>query len=102
MKAVIFDLDDTLYPEIEYVKSGFEIVANYLVSKYGFKKKDLIKRMLTILDKQGRGRIFNILLEDLGIYSQDMVMLLVYLYRSHNPTIGLFKDVLPTSVPRLS
>ena len=24
MKAVLFDLDNTLYPEIDFVKSGFE------------------------------------------------------------------------------
>lgn len=27
IKAVIFDLDDTLCPEIEYVKSGFRKIA---------------------------------------------------------------------------
>ena len=26
-RIVVFDLDDTLYPEIEYVRSGFRAVA---------------------------------------------------------------------------
>ena len=30
-KAVIFDLDDTLYPEIDYVISGFRVTANYIL-----------------------------------------------------------------------
>lgn len=30
LKAVIFDLDDTLYSEKEYVKSGYKAVADIL------------------------------------------------------------------------
>ena len=30
IKGVIFDLDDTLYSEKEYVKSGYEAVSDYL------------------------------------------------------------------------
>lgn len=30
VKGVVFDLDDTLYPEKEYVRSGFRAVAEYL------------------------------------------------------------------------
>ena len=29
IKAVVFDLDDTLYPEKDYVMSGFSAVAEY-------------------------------------------------------------------------
>ena len=53
IKAVIFDLDDTLYFEIEYVKSGFSAVAaafNYeslfykLWSLFEVSKKDVYQR----------------------------------------------------------
>ncbi len=27
VQAVVFDLDDTLYPEVEYVRSGYRVVA---------------------------------------------------------------------------
>ena len=36
VKAVVFDLDDTLYPEISFVKSGFRVVAGYLGPRFGF------------------------------------------------------------------
>ena len=36
IKLVIFDLDDTLIPEIDYVKSGFKEVAKYIESNYEF------------------------------------------------------------------
>ena len=33
-KAVIFDLDDTLYPEIDYVISGFKVVSSIISRDY--------------------------------------------------------------------
>ena len=34
IKIIIFDLDDTLYPEIEFVMSGFRAVSRYISKKY--------------------------------------------------------------------
>ena len=34
IKAIIFDLDDTLYPEEQFVESGFRIVSKYIYQKY--------------------------------------------------------------------
>ena len=39
---IVFDLDDTLYEEITYVRSGFKAVASYLSQTYK-KSKRLIK-----------------------------------------------------------
>ena len=94
--AVLFDLDDTLYPEIEFVKSGFRAAARYLSLRYHFSEDSLVKQMLDILRRDGRGKIFDTLLRYLGLYTEEKVRLLVYLYRSHRPTIHLYKDVLPT------
>jgi len=94
--AVLFDLDDTLYPEIEFVKSGFRAAARYLSLRYHFSEDSLVKQMLDILRRDGRGKIFDTLLRYLGLYTEEKVRLLVYLYRSHRPTIHLYEDVLPT------
>lgn len=94
MNTVIFDLDNTLYPEIEYVKSGFRYVASYLSSKYGFNEKNIYLKIMNIFEKKGRGSIFDILLKELGLYSEENVHLLVYLYRSHIPKIELYDDTL--------
>ena len=93
--AVLFDLDDTLYPEIEFVKSGFRAAARYLSSRYHFSEDSLVKQMLDILRRDGRGKIFDTLLHHLGLYTEERVRLLVCLYRSHRPTIHLYEDVLP-------
>lgn len=96
MKAVLFDLDNTLYPEIEFVKSGFRTVARYLISRYDLNEESLLAQMLEILQKDGRGKVFNILLHNLGLYQEEMVKLLVYIYRSHKPMIRLYGDSMAT------
>ena len=96
MKAVLFDLDDTLYPEMEFVKSGFRAVSQYLASRHHLHEDVLFTQMLDILQRDGRGRVFDSLLHSLGLYSEEKVKLLVYLYRTHRPTIHLYEDALPT------
>lgn len=96
MKAVLFDLDDTLYPEIEFVRSGFRVVAHYLGSRHCYDEDVLFERVFNILQIEGRGKVFDSLLQALDLYSEDKVKLLVYLYRSHRPTIRMYEDVLPT------
>jgi len=96
MKAVLFDLDDTLYPEIDFIKSGFKTVARHLASRYNLNEDSLFQQMLDILQRDGRGKIFDTLLEKLGLFTGDRIRTLVYLYRSHWPAIRLYQDVLPT------
>ena len=55
----IFDLDDTLYNERHYVESGLRAVASYVESTWGVNKEVGTKELTTLLDKNGRGRIFN-------------------------------------------
>ena len=38
IKVIVFDLDDTLYDEIEYVKSCFKEVSNYFSYKFKIDK----------------------------------------------------------------
>jgi putative hydrolase of the HAD superfamily len=95
MKAVLFDLDDTLYPEIEFVKSGFTSVARHLASKHNLDEDSIFQQMLDILRRDGRGKIFDTLLEKLGMFSGETVGTLVDLYRSHQPSISLYPDTLP-------
>lgn len=96
MKAVLFDLDDTLYSEMEFVKSGFRAVSRYLASRHHLNEDVLFTQMLDILQRDGRGRVFDSLLHSLGLYSEGEVRLLVYLYRTHRPTIHLYEGALPT------
>lgn len=92
-KTVIFDLDDTLYPELDFVKSGFRAVADFLSRRYNVDKLRIERRMSDILRKKGRGKIFDTVLKEYNLYSKDMVNVLIFLYRSHTPILKLDKEV---------
>jgi len=90
--AVVFDLDDTLYPEMSYAFSGFRAVARRIENE--FKPTfDVEARMRSLFDSPNRGQVFNTILQELGITdSASRVDALVRLFREHPPEIELFDD----------
>lgn len=93
-KLIIFDIDDTLYDEIDYVKSGYKIVAQKLAKKY--KIDDAYEKMMSLFSSSSKN-VFNRLFDSLNIkYSDDDILELVNLYRNHHPNIKLSNDVINT------
>lgn len=92
MSILIFDLDDTLYPEITYVHSGFSAVAGWLAAEFGYPRDFLFYCMIDILDQHGRGQVFDSLLKELGIFSKKTVKSCLNIYRSHEPKIKLDEE----------
>jgi putative hydrolase of the HAD superfamily len=90
IKALIFDLDDTLYYEKEYVLGAFKEVAYYLGNKYGKNEGKLYFRMKEILEDLGRGKIFNIICEE-NMFNED-IKTLVDIYRNSRPKLELYED----------
>ncbi|HEX2953991.1 MAG TPA: HAD family hydrolase, partial [Bacillota bacterium] len=68
--VLVFDLDDTLYEELTFVKSGFRAVAGFLQERYGIPAQPSLELMLQKLEG-GRGRIFDDLLLHHGIYRKE-------------------------------
>ncbi len=89
---LIFDLDDTLYKEKEFVKSGFKAVSKYLHFRFNLNEKKIFLQLLNILKKNGRGKIFDILCFQLRLNKNFLVKKLVQIYRAHDPKISLSKD----------
>jgi len=92
--VVVFDLDDTLYDEIEYCRSGFTAVAKYLA---GTQRKLSVERIFTAFWQQftagNRTKTFNTALDELGVGYDDMlIQQLVQVYRNHDPQITLPQD----------
>ncbi|WP_315077713.1 HAD-IA family hydrolase [uncultured Clostridium sp.] len=90
IKLIMFDLDDTLYYEKEYVLCAFEDVANYLGNKYNKNTILLYERMKEIFEKQGRGKIFNIICEE-NNFNED-INKLINIYRNCKPKLNLYND----------
>lgn len=82
VKGVLFDLDDTLYSEKDYVRSGFRAVSEYLGG--GF--EDRLWRFF----EAGKPAI-DALLAQLGRSGEKAEALAVY--RSHKPHIQLYPGV---------
>lgn len=94
IKAVIFDLDDTLYPEYEYVKSGFDAVAKEIEKLYGL--KDAEKSLLSLFEESRLGVFDRYLKRNKLPRTEQSVGELLDVYRSHKPNIVLSKETADT------
>ena len=87
--TVVFDLDDTLYDELDYCRSGFRAVAESIAD---LPDAPSAKRIFDRLWKQftagNRTKTFNAALDDLGIsYDDQIIQKLIKTYRNHLPKI---------------
>jgi putative hydrolase of the HAD superfamily len=89
---VIFDLDDSLYDESTYVKSSFRAVACYLSEKYSLPEDTIFEDLILVLNKQGRGYIFDEVLKKYNVYTKTEVKKCVSVYRKNIPRIKLFDE----------
>ena len=94
IKVVVFDLDDTLYDEIDYCRSGFQAVAEFLSNLTKSTPKQSIFEILWKEFIQGnRTRTFNAALEKIEMpYDDKLITELVNVYRTHIPQITLPED----------
>lgn len=86
----IFDLDDTLYCEHDYVRSGFLAVAEELSKGCNININKIHQLLIGEWKQNGRGRIFNNVSEQLGI--EIDIPSLVQVYRRHVPQLTLYED----------
>lgn len=90
-RAIIFDVDDTLFLERDYVKSGFLAVGEHVeqaVGASGF--AEVAWRYF----QQGKGgHVFDETICELGLSQSTLAVAdLVAVYRSHTPAIELLDD----------
>lgn len=80
IKAVVFDLDDTLIPETDYVKSGFRAIGNEL-------NDVMLADKLWSLFEKNRENVY----QRAGL-SEEMCQKCIEIYRSHKPDIRLSEE----------
>ncbi|MFT3873073.1 MAG: HAD family hydrolase [Nocardioides sp.] len=89
--GVVFDVDDTLYLERDYVQSGFEAVGSWIEAELGVSGVgDVAWRLF----EQGvRRTTLTDALEHRGVETtEDLRQAVVRVYRRHNPSIRLSDD----------
>ncbi|WP_111682656.1 HAD family hydrolase [Winogradskyella tangerina] len=83
--VIVFDLDDTLYNEIDYLKSAYRDISVQIDPD---NSKNLYREMFAMY-RMGKD-VFQYLSDSYGVKKQDLVQL----YRNHKPNITLFEGVL--------
>lgn len=95
IKVLVFDLDDTLFPEHEFVRSGFQAVANWLEKNYSI--PNFFAVAYKLFERGKRGNIFNLALEEIGVkYESEIITEILQVYRTHFPKITLHNDAKST------
>jgi putative hydrolase of the HAD superfamily len=93
-RAVLFDLDDTLYPERQFVDGGFRAVARFLAARSDDSEAALADRLWALHGRDGRGRLFDTLLDELGLGDDpDLVLACLLVYRNHPARVEPFPGV---------
>lgn len=83
--VIVFDLDDTLYNELDYLKSAYREIAFFLDPK---EWKPLYVKMFSLY--RCNINVFEMLSDQYKIETSS----LVEIYRNHQPSISLFDGVL--------
>ena len=89
IKAILFDLDDTLYPESEFALGGYRAVARAAAANGECGYEEAFDCMRNAFRAEGREVVFPSLMKrfpGLGMTLEDMVRV----YRDHVPEISLF------------
>lgn len=100
MSVIVFDLDDTLYPERPYARSGLRAAGAWAARACGLETLGAVA--VDLFDAGRRGDVFQAALITLGVEDPQgaLVARLVEAYRHHVPVLELFPDVADV-LPRL-
>jgi putative hydrolase of the HAD superfamily len=92
--TVVFDLDDTLYYELDYCRSGFKTVAEFLSNLVDvLSPEEIFDSLWKQYTAGNHTKTFNAVLNDLGVsYDEKLLQKMVETYRNHPPKISLPAD----------
>jgi putative hydrolase of the HAD superfamily len=88
-RCVVFDLDDTLYDELDFVRSGFAAVSAVIVDHFGFDARALLEGRLASRLLEGA---FQSVQDALGLPPRAMDLMLAT-YRFHVPTLEMPREL---------
>jgi putative hydrolase of the HAD superfamily len=86
----VLDLDDTVYLERDYVRSGFQAVDQWIGDHYGV--TGFFELIWGLFEAGVRRHIFDRALDNKSIADPGIVEKLIDIYRSHDPDISLLPD----------
>jgi putative hydrolase of the HAD superfamily len=87
-RAVLFDLDDTLYPERDYVSSGFRAIGEWAEERLGLSQVLVRAELQSLFDAGFRRDAFQWWLADKG-FPEGLLAEMTRIFRAHTPRISL-------------
>jgi putative hydrolase of the HAD superfamily len=94
-RAVVFDLDDTLYPERDYVRGGFEAVARWASATTGEPYQAAFDELWAMFEAGVRHDTFDRWLQRRGRGPEPDRGTMIEVYRRQRPRLAPYADVLP-------
>ncbi|MCW3999866.1 MAG: HAD-IA family hydrolase [Candidatus Bathyarchaeota archaeon] len=89
LKAVVFDLDDTLYDQYDYLKGAFRESARFLSYRLNLDEDYLLRCLLEISKAKGsdQGKIFDLLIHNLQVtsHAKELIDGAVDAFLSYHP-----------------
>lgn len=92
MRGIIFDLDDTLYPRADFMRSGFDAIARYVSHSWRCDRTAVFVTLLAAHSNGREGREFQAVCEEHRL-PHSVVPTLVTVFRDHVPSLALRGDV---------
>lgn len=90
-RAILFDLDDTLYGYRSFVRSGFRAVANRLAAERGLPARAVLRVLRQALIGGARGRELQVLCDRFAL-PMSLVPSFAAIIREHTPELTLPHD----------
>lgn len=91
-QAIVFDLDDTLYPEAQYVTSGLRAVAAWAQRAFDLPAGRTFAELSWLQKREGSGSTFDEWLRRYRLEEPEHVAAMVQVYREHTPDIALYPE----------
>ncbi len=85
IRCIVFDIDDTLYLERDYVRSGFEAIGRVTCESFG-------KKCWELFEQGVRGNTFDVARQYFAHLPLPETKILVDIYREHQPNIRMCED----------
>jgi len=86
-------MDDTLYDELDYYKSGLAAVAAQIADDFKLNDKIIFESLWEIFNSGNRKTTFNATLEKFGVdFNDEYIQKLVNVIRCHKPDIKLLSE----------
>lgn len=89
--VIVFDLDETLFNEMDFILGGFRAVADHLSIQFSLNAERIFLELESEL-KISRSGVFDRFLKKHNLFRPSLIRECVSLYRYHKPHLSLFPE----------